>query len=159
MKKIIVFLLCLLLPVFSFAETVRVYDSAGIFTQQEKEALEDAIREYRHTTKTDFAILTTDDYLGENMTKTIADNFYDSLGIGIGNYHDGMIFYIDMYNRAPCISTCGFAVTLFPDESINRLFDASHDLLSQGQYAAAMQAVIDTALAMHDEYWSQYIVD
>ena len=159
MKKIFVFVLCLMIPICSIAETVRVYDNAGLFTQEEKDALEQAIRDYRHTTKTDFAILTTDDYLGENITQTIADNFYDSLGFGIGKNHDGMLFYIDMYNRVPCISTCGFAITLFPNESLNRLFDAAHVFLVEGKYAEATQAVIDTALAMHDEYWSQYIDD
>lgn len=159
MKKVIVLLLCLLLPVCAISETVRVYDNAGLFTQEEKDALEQSIREYRHTTKTDFAILTTDDYLGENITQIIADNFYDSLGLGIGKNHDGMIFYIDMYNRLPCFSTCGFAITLLPNESLNRLFDAAHGFLVEGKYAEATQAVIDTALVMYDEYWSQYIVD
>lgn len=156
MKKLLAILLCLLLPASAFSETVRVYDNAGLFSDEEKDVLEEVISEYRRETRLDLAILTTDDYIGDGVQLYIADTFYDSVGLGIGSQKDGFVFYIDMANRIPCISTCGAAIEIF-SEKLDRLFDVSHDSLASGEYAEAMLAMIAEATAIHNEYLAQYL--
>lgn len=159
MKKLLVLLLCLFFPFSAFAEPFRVYDNAELFTAEEEVTLENAIKEYRWETKTDFAILTTDDFLGENNQLTIASYFYDAMDFGITQNKDGMIFYIDMKMRAPAISTCGSVVKLVTEENLDRMFDVALPLLSEGKYAEAMQAVILEAREIHNEYWKIFIAE
>lgn len=159
MKKLLVLLLCLILPFSAFAEPFRVYDNASLFTPEEEVALENAIKEYRWETKTDFAILTTDDFLGESNQLVIASEFYKAMGFGITQDKDGMIFYIDMRMRAPVISTRGSVARLMTDEKLDRVFNSVTLLLSEGKYAEAMLTAIQMATEMHTEYWEKYIYD
>lgn len=159
MKRLLILLLCFMLPLSAFAEPFRVYDNADLFTAEEENALENAIKEYRWETKTDFAILTTDDFLGENNQLVIASEFYDAMNFGIAQNKDGMIFYIDMRMRTPAISTCGSVIKLMTDEKLNRIFDAVTPLLSEGKYAEAMITAIQEATKTHEEYWKKYIYE
>lgn len=157
MKRLLILLLCFMLPFSAFAEPFRVYDNAELFTAEEEITLENAIKEYRWETKTDFAILTTDDFLGENNQLVIASEFYDAMNFGIAQNKDGLIFYIDMKMRAPAISTCGSVIRLMTDEKLDRVFDAVTPLLSEGKYAEAMLTAIQEATKIHEEYWKKYI--
>lgn len=157
MKRLLILLLCFMLPFSAFAEPFRVYDNADLFTAEEEITLENAIKKYRWETKTDFAILTTDDFLGENNQLVIAGEFYGAMGFGVAENKDGMLFYIDMKMRAPAISTCGSVIRLMTDKKLDRVFDAVAPLLAEGKYAEAMLTAIQEATKIHEEYWKKYI--
>lgn len=157
MKKLLVLLLCCFVPIVSLADSFRVYDNADLFTPEEEVALENAIKEYRWETKTDFAILTTDDFLGTDNQLIIANGFYDAMGFGITMNKDGMLFYIDMNTRTHAISTCGSVMTLMSSNRLDEMFDTVTPLLSDGEYSRAMHAAIQKALDIYTEYWQTYI--
>ena len=65
MRKIAaVIIFCLVICTSAVAESWRVFDNAGIFSQSEIEELENEISVFQRETNVDFVVLTTDDYLG-----------------------------------------------------------------------------------------------
>jgi len=125
----------------SATDSQRVFDYAGIFTDSQKSSLESTISSFRKEYSMDFVILTTSaphSYYGVE----IADDFYDYNGFGAGTRYSGIIYYIDMYNREPVISTCGDMISYINDARLDALFERSWSSLSQGQYAQASETVI-----------------
>lgn len=143
MKKIIAVTLAFLFCVSSaLAEPRRVFDNAGLFDEQEEALLEEAIMAFQHTLNLDFVVLTTDDYLGEDITVDVAAFFYDHGPYGFGKDASGLIYYIDMFNRVPAIVTTGAAIRALPDDQLDSVLDAGYQLLVSEDYAGAVFAVI-----------------
>ena len=68
-------LVCVLFLAFPVqAESSRVFDEAGLFTQQEKQSLEELTKQYIEKTSLDLVIVTTDDTQGKS-TRAYADDF------------------------------------------------------------------------------------
>lgn len=60
-------LVCVLFLAFPVqAESSRVFDEAGLFTQQEKQSLEELTKQYIEKTSLDLVIVTTDDTQGKS---------------------------------------------------------------------------------------------
>lgn len=145
MKKLVSFALVLALAVcclsVAFAAQWRVFDNAGLLTDEEKAALEDSVREFQQETNMDFVFLSTDDYLADD-SYSVATFFWDNGLFGLGKSASGVIYYIDMYHRIPTIATTGAAVQLL-DGHYDTLNDDAFDALSQGRYYDAIKVVMD----------------
>ncbi|MBQ7868568.1 MAG: TPM domain-containing protein [Clostridia bacterium] len=136
-----------------YAESPRVYDNAGIFSAEEKESLEKSIAIYRQETKTDFCILTTNDFLGENNQLEIAELFFDSCDIGLGPNKDGVLFYLDMYHRIPAICTSGIMIQLLSGITLDACFESSYPHLKDNNFEQGAKACMDFTHALIADYW------
>lgn len=158
MKKFLVVVLALMLTIsVACADSFRVFDSADLFTPEEEEAMEAAILDYRYSTRTDFCVLTTDDFLGYADSYTFAESFYVRMDIGIGTAKDGFLVYIDMNNRTPAIVTWGLTYKVIPNDELNAIFDAMHPYLVSGDYAQGIMCAMEAAQTKSDAYWSALI--
>lgn len=147
MKRFIALLIVVLLTFVSVAtaEPWRVFDNAGLFSTDDISAIEQAIYVFQRNTNLDFAVLTTDDYIGKENWAALADSFYDCENFGFGRNASGMLYYIDMWQRVPYISTAGEMIGIFDDETIATAHDVSHPFLADGKYKDAVLKMIESA--------------
>ena len=154
MKKffalIVGFLLCFCLC--AQAENERIIDDANLFTYEEEEALASLIASFQAETGMDFVIYTSDHYHEETL-QTIADDFYDYGGFGLDEENSGLLYYIDMYERIPYISTTGAMIDYMTDSRIEAAHEASYDFLAAGKYADAAAQMIYSVYG----YWEKGI--
>jgi len=153
MKRIITLLAALALvctcvmPAFAAQQKQRLYDYAGLLTQEEKIELESKIQEASDQMNMDLVILTTDDKGGKSMA-AYADDFFDEGGFGVGDEQSGLLFLIDMEDRTVYLSTKGKAIEYFTDSRILDITDENDELyrdLSGGWYANAVEDCIESA--------------
>jgi len=117
-------------------DSARVFDYADLMSESEISELEALISGMRSAYNMDFVVLTSNDAVtGESMA--YADDFYDYNGFGIGSEWDGFLFFIDMNNRVPTISTCGLMIRYVTDARLNALLDTSYNYLAEDQFASA----------------------
>lgn len=155
MKKLLVLLICIMLCL-SFgaqAEPSRVVDNAGLFSADEEAALYGLITDFQQETGMDFVIYTSEDAHEEGRQAAIADDFYDYGGYGLDEEASGILYFIDMYERIPYISTTGVMIDYMTDERIDAAHEASYDFLASGQYADAAAQMIYSVFG----YWEKGI--
>jgi len=140
MKKTLALVLVLMLiPLFALADSNRVFDNAGLFSDQETIELNDAITVFQRKTNLDFAILTTDDYLGSYNQKAISDSFYDSQGFGLDKAYSGCLLYLDTNQGLIYLSTAGSLVALLEDEDTSqKLLDEINPSIKTGEFKEAV---------------------
>ena len=154
MKKVLSIMICLLLCLFSCAqaESDRIMDEAGLFTVAEEEALYSLIEEFQHETGMDFVIYTSDASHDESQ-QSIADDLYDYGGYGLDEENSGILYFIDMYERIPYLSTTGAMIDYMTDERIEAAHEASYNYLASGQYADAAAQMLYSVYG----YWESGI--
>lgn len=129
----------LLLPCFALANT-QVVDEANLFSADEISQMEEIIQRIADEYQMDVVVLTTYDVSATHSDAPIqdyADLYFESNGYGLGDDKAGLLYMIDMTNRAPCISTSGVMIDYITDSRLEDLFDVSGDFLSSGQYGKA----------------------
>ena len=149
MKKlftaIIIAALCLGLCSGALAEgEQRVFDLAGLLTDDEEAALQSRIEGIASAFGQDIGIVTVEDE-SVMSTQEFADEFYESSGMGIGDNRTGALFCIDMYNRETYLSTAGDMIDIIDDQRREEIFDAQMDCLAEGDYMGAFSAALDYA--------------
>lgn len=140
---LVLLLALILIPCNAFAQGNRVFDYADLFSAEEESALNSTI-ESAQRTGYDFVVLTSDDVNGKTSL-AYADDFYDENGFGTGEDYSGLLYFIDMDNRVPTISTCGEMIDIITDSRLETLLDLAYDHLVDGEYAASAEAVIEKA--------------
>ena len=130
------------LPDVNVEDEQRVFDLAGLFSDDERAELEKRIASLRRTLwPYDMAVLTADN--GVYDTQDYADRFYEDYGIGTDDNRSGVLFFIDMDNRSTCISTAGDFIGIINDSREEQIFDAQGAYLSDGDWAGAMAVSLD----------------
>ena len=120
----------------------RVFDLAGLFSEEERAALEERIAELRQNLKPyDMAVLTADN--GVYDTQDYADRFYEDHGIGTDQNRSGVLFFLDMQNRTVWISTAGDLIGIISDSREEEIFYAQDYYLGNGDWAGAMMVALD----------------
>ena len=147
MKKLFVLLICfvLLFCAVASAEQWRVFDNAKLFSEDDIQTIEEAIVVFQRETNLDFAVLTTDDFLGSDNQFAVAAAFYDYMPFGFGKQASGMLYYIDMNQRLPFVFTKGKMVSIFADEALDDAHDACHTYLTTGDYKGAVLKMLEFA--------------
>ena len=155
MKKFLALFICfmLCLPFGALAEPVRVIDDANLFTADEEASLYGLIADFQQETGMDFVIYTSEAAHEEGRQADIADDLYDYGGYGLDEEASGVLYFIDMYERIPYLSTTGAMIDYMTDERINAAHDASYDLLVSGRYADAAAQMIYSVFG----YWEKGI--
>lgn len=146
MKKFLRFsyLLCVLLCLCAsaMAASQPIIDRADLFTPEEEARLEASIASFRQETGMDFVLVTSDENTGASQQK-VADDLYDRGGYGLGENKSGILYYIDMYERIPYLSTAGDMIDYMTDERIEAAHEGSYSYLSSGRYAEAAQQMMN----------------
>ena len=120
----------------------RVFDLAGLFSEEERAALEERIAELRQSLKPyDMAVLTADN--GVYDTQDYADRFYEDHGIGTDENRSGVLFFLDMQNRTVWISTAGDLIGIISDSREEEIFYEQDYYLGNGDWAGAMMVALD----------------
>lgn len=143
-------MLCLLavvslLPCAAFA-SAQVVDDASLFTTSEIAQMEEIIQRIAEAYQMDVVVLTTYDVpktYSDYPIQDYADLYYEQHGYGLGEDGAGLLYMIDMTNRAPCISTSGVMIDYITDSRLERLFDVSASSLSAGRYGQAALRLLE----------------
>lgn len=145
-KRIVCLLLLLLmLPIAALANPM-VVDDAGLFSVFEINDMEEIIQRIEAEYQMDIVILTTRDVpvtYSDAVIQDYADMYFDNNGYGLGEDRAGLLYMIDMTNRAPCISTSGVMIDYITDYRLETLFNVSYDRLAEGNYGRAAVALLN----------------
>ncbi|MBQ5951217.1 MAG: TPM domain-containing protein [Lachnospiraceae bacterium] len=124
----------------------KVYDQAGLLTQEQASALQQRAVAAAYDTSLDFVIVTTNDARGKSAMD-YADDFYDDGNFGFeGNHGSGVLFLIDMDNREIYVSTSGNGILWITDDEVEDILDAAYDDVVAGDYYDACDDFIDAAV-------------
>lgn len=137
--------LAALFCVAAAGKDTRVFDEAGVMSAEEAVRLDEYLATLREQTGYDFVFLAdteleyNDDYdAAERAAIAHADDFYDYGGFGDeANDWSGMIFYLDMSNRIPIITTTGKLIDIITDARLAQLFDIVYNYLYDEDYYGA----------------------
>ena len=129
-------------PQVAVDDVKRVFDLAGLFSEDERAALEERIANLRKTISPyDVAVLTADQ--GVYDTQDYADRFYEDNGIGTDANRSGVLFFLDMQNRTMWISTAGDLIGIINDSREEEIFYYQDDYLANGDWAGAMMVALE----------------
>lgn len=113
---------------------VRVFDDAGLLTDEEEQKLQEKIDKMIDEEKTDIIILTTYFEPGSNSLSS-ANDFYESRNFGYEeDMGTGVMFVVDMENRQITVYTSGDAITYFTDQRIDTILDDVYSDVKDGDY-------------------------
>lgn len=115
---------------------VRVFDFAGLFSQEEKAELEEEALRLREELKAEFIVLTVDETRGHTAQET-ADEYYFSHGYEKSFDEDGAVVLIDMDNREIYLGTYGIMIRVITDHRLENILDAAYPYAVQENYAGA----------------------
>ena len=115
---------------------VRVFDFAGLFSQEEKEELEEEALRLREELKAEFIVLTVDETRG-HTAQEMADEYYFSHGYEKSFDEDGAVVLIDMDNREIYLGTYGIMIRVITDQRLENILDAAYPYAVQENYAGA----------------------
>lgn len=140
---LVVILLTLCLTALAATTEQRVFDQAELFSADEQQQIKDAIEEFTQETGMDFVVLTSDQSHGNSSQQAIADQFYLKYEFGADDgEHSGALYYIDMYERLPHLSTKGKMINYVTDLRFDRLDLNANDELRNGDYCGAVLSVL-----------------
>ena len=122
----------------------KVFDDAGILTEQEEETLQQEIAATAEKLSLDVAVVTTED-AGGKSAEAYAEDFYDDHGFGYERENgSGILFLIDMDNREVYISAAGVAQEMYTDRDVDRMLDDEiMPYMKKGNYYRACRAFVD----------------
>lgn len=142
MKRIFALLLLLLLCVSpAFAEQRRVIDEADVLTDNQENALEQAIALIGQQYKFDIVLLTKTSIDGKTP-RYYAGDYYDYGGFGYGDKHDGTILLLvtggGVGNRDYTIVNTGRGEKVMNDDTMYAIEDAMLPYLRSSNYSSGM---------------------
>jgi len=135
------------------ANSDKVVDMADLLTDDEEQRLEKVILEIiqKYDYSFDIAAVTTNS-TDSKSAEAYADDYYDYNGYGYDSEYSGLLLLIDMEHRYWHITTCGNAVAVFTDRSIDRIGESITPYLSDEDYFYAVYEFAQSA----DEYIERY---
>lgn len=132
-----------------FAAGQKVFDYAGVFTEEQILSLEEIAADYAEKYNMDLAVLIIDDAEGKD-TLTYAEDFYDENGLGIGENYSGAIYIIDFDNRILNMVTTGDAIYYLTDERINVILDNAYNYAADGDYYGSAESFLETCASYYE---------
>jgi uncharacterized protein len=132
----------------------KVYDFAGLLSEEEKQELYNLSIEYLEKYNMDMVLVTIDNnpYGNDDRdTFLYGMDFYDFNKFGVDTSRDGVLFIIDMDNRLPAMVTTGKAILVYNDIRINAILDSIYDYLVNADYYGAFKKSISVSSNYFDE--------
>lgn len=125
-------------------EKQRIFDDAGLLTNEETRLLEEIAHESSVNRETDFIILTTEDADGKKPTKYMQDK-YDDMGFGYDKKHGNTaILIISMLERDVELDGFYKAETYLDDDRLDMIRHKITPDLSNESYFSAFETFIKT---------------
>ena len=125
----------------SSASTVpysSVADFADLITTEEEARLAQMLdRSYSHDHFVT-AVVTTNSLGGKDI-KDYSIDYYENHLSGFSDNSDGIMLLIGVEDKKMYITTTGSAITKFPDDSLNEIFDAMESDIANGDYGRAFE--------------------
>lgn len=127
------------------APAERVYDYAGVLTDQEEDKLRKLIAKKERQIQSDIVLVTINeamespDVSWENAMMNYADDFYDNNNYGYDIVHgDGVLLLDNWYEgqKGSWLSTCGAVYLKFRNVDVNQVLQAVTDKVDANPYAA-----------------------
>ncbi|MBW8349761.1 TPM domain-containing protein [Bacillus sp. IITD106] len=147
-KYLFIFAFLLILLPFSInahAVEQKIYDYAGLLTDDQVQKLEAMANEYGAKRNTDFIILTTNGTEGKGAKKYMQD-FYDDKAPGYDKPHgNAAILTIDMEKRDVYLAGFYKAEKYLDDERLTQIREKITPDLSSGNYEQAFEDFIKTS--------------
>ena len=175
-KKILLILLCILLPLSALADAllgddtfshlagaaeantgaVQVIDDADVLSAALENQITQVIERIERDHQVDIVVLVTydvpDDYSDSlYRVEKFADDFFDNGGYGMGPDFSGMLYLIDLNNRVQYISTGGVMIDYISDYREELIFDAAEPYLLRNDWGGAALAAVNRTAAFMDE--------
>ena len=113
-----------------------VYDEADLLTESEEVALIQKLTEVSHANNAQIVVATIASMDGGDID-SFEDYLYDSMGLGYGEDHDGVLLLVCMDPREYRILSNGYAGVAIGPDQIDTLCDIVEFYLSRGNYATA----------------------
>lgn len=125
----------------------KIYDFAGVLTEEEYDALKARIDKYIRRTNMDFVIVIESyPYQTDSENEDYAADFYDynDFGIEFENY-SGTLFFRNTYEKDPYydVYTFGDAQLYYDYDRLQVLLDGVYDNIHEGNYYAGFIRYID----------------
>jgi len=127
----------------SVNQDTRVLDYAELLTEEETATLEAAIADFRALTDRDFLFLSTYEEMEGNEEGDYMGTFYASHGFGSGEYHSGVMLYLDLFNSSYYVQNFGDLDTYVSQEDLNAIMEQSKPLMGEGKILDAVLLVIN----------------
>ena len=125
----------------------RMYDGAGVLTEDEDNELEDALEEVSLRQSFDVTIASIEslESVGADSMEQFADDLYDYCQFGYGTDRDGVLLLVSVGDRKWHLSTCGYGITAFTDAGIQYLGQQLTPFMADGDYAGAFRTFVQWA--------------
>lgn len=135
---------------FHAVDAPRVVDDADMFTDEEEAALSEKISDVIAAHGFDLVLYTAPSTYGLSH-RTLAADFYQFCGYGLGDDFDGSVLLIcmDPADRGWYTAICGASRDYFTSERLNRIDDAIEPLMISGDYYGAMERYFDEVDALY----------
>lgn len=157
MKKRLFSVILVLMLALSMAVSVSaatdafVYDEAGLLTEGARADLANRLSQLSDTYDAQIVVATIPSAEG-NSVDAIVEYFYDSMGFGYGENHDGVLLLVCMEPREYRILSNGYCGTAINTGAIDDISDAIVNDLSDGDYADAFGGFADKCEYYLDGY-------
>ncbi|MGM0901624.1 MAG: TPM domain-containing protein [Bacillota bacterium] len=147
MKKSFVLLPLLLVLLFSlgshvFASYEKVYDDAGLFSEEERVDLNQQAISLGEQTQIDIVIVTTNDSQGKPSSDYALD-FYDEHGFGYGGTLDGVLYLLNMEEREVYIFTRDKGTDYIDAVRVEELLNRVYPPLGEENYRESAQIFLE----------------
>lgn len=149
MKRISSFVLLLLVicavafPLSAAAKTPpALVDGADILSSGQFRELSKRLETLRSTYNVDVAFVIADEITGADA-QSEADDIYDYNGYGVGETHDGILYFVCEATHEYAFSTCGSGITIFNDDGLEYIDNAMLPHLKNGDYYQAVSVYAD----------------
>ena len=129
------------------AET-RIWDECGLFSEEEKSAINTAIQAIRKDYDMDCGVLTTRSVpnnrsdTSEEQTVKYADAWYENSGMGLGEDRAGILYVLDMNNRVSYVSTAGVMIDYIGEGREEELLSSADEGLGRRKYGQAALSLL-----------------
>lgn len=123
------------------AEEPLVIDNAGLVTEEQAQALQQAAKELSDRRGVKVVILTTLS-TGSREAEAYADDYFDEHFALVGE-PDGILLLISMEERDIYISTCGSMIDMADEDVVDDILDEIFDEVRQGDYNSAFEKYLN----------------
>ncbi|MBY0095736.1 TPM domain-containing protein [Mesobacillus maritimus] len=152
MKKSFLLLPLLLMLLVSvngpvFASYEKVYDEAGLFSEEERADINTQAIALSEQTEMDIVIVTTNDSQGKPSSDYALD-FYDEHGFGYEDSLDGVMYLLNMEEREVYIFTRDKGTDYIDAGRVEELLDVVYPPLGDENYRESVQFFLDEVESM-----------
>lgn len=136
-----------LMNIGSMNQSIRVYDYAEMFSEEEAATLESAIADFRALSGMDFLYLSTDNELQGNDNGDYMGEFYGKHGFGEGENRSGAMIYLDLFSGSYYVQNFGDMRDYVTQSDLDTIVNAVNTPMGEGAVLEAVLMIVDAYAA------------